>query len=491
MAFTEFYCDAAAGANVNAGDKTANGVVTSANGAWSTVTNIFTATSGTPFSGVSVGDFASLYADGGTVSVYVARVTAVGGGGLTLTLSTTAKSGTAPTTAGVGITCTTGGAWKGPNAAVNFPFGFISSAQTDSGGDPPRVNLKNGTNYSVTAAVAHTATGGKSVTFQGYTSAVGDGGRFTLDGGTSGASYVLLTLTSGGDALSIAHLYDAIIQNNGATGAADGLSVGGGFVFSVVRNVVVNSIRGDGLVATKAILVECEVYGANQANTAGDGGIKLSGSTDLTRCNAHDNTGSNNSGIICTTTQASYTLSYCIVDTNGQDGIVLPSVNTIATVKSCDTYSNGRDGIRIRNDSFGGAVYIENSNFIKNGGYGINQQSPISTAIIVNCGFGAGTAANTSGQTNGLTGPAAIGSVTYTSNATPWVDPDNGDFRVSLATAKGTGRGTFVETAASYAGTIGYPDIGAAQHLESVGGGSPFPVYKALLYEQTYEDLPY
>jgi hypothetical protein len=112
MAFTEFYCDASAGANVNAGDLTANGVVTSTNGDWGNATaNRFTAASGTPFSGVSVGDFASVYLDGATIAVYIARVTAVNGGGASLDLSTTAISGTAPATGATGRSCTTGGAW--------------------------------------------------------------------------------------------------------------------------------------------------------------------------------------------------------------------------------------------------------------------------------------------------------------------------------------------------------------------------------------------
>jgi hypothetical protein len=63
------------------------------------------------------------------------------------------------------------------------------------------------------------------------------------------------------------------------------------------------------------------------------------------------------------------------------------------------------------------------------------------------------------------------GTVTYANDVTPWVDPANGDFRINLAAAKGAGRGTFTQTAASYTGTIGYPDIGAAQHLEASAGG--------------------
>ena len=70
--------------------------------------------------------------------------------------------------------------------------------------------------------------------------------------------------------------------------------------------------------------------------------------------------------------------------------------------------------------------------------------------------------------------PAFItsGAVTYASNATPWVDPANGDFRTNLPAAMNAGRGAFTETAASYAGAVGYPDIGAAMHKDSQRGGT-------------------
>jgi len=80
----------------------------------------------------------------------------------------------------------------------------------------------------------------------------------------------------------------------------------------------------------------------------------------------------------------------------------------------------------------------------------------------------AGTQANGSADT-----PGAIvqsGAVTYGSNLTPWVDPANGDFRINLTAANWAGRGAFTETASSYAGTVGFPDIGAAQSKTGSGG---------------------
>lgn len=80
--------------------------------------------------------------------------------------------------------------------------------------------------------------------------------------------------------------------------------------------------------------------------------------------------------------------------------------------------------------------------------------------------------ANTSGQTNGLDDFDIIGSVTYANDVTPWVDPANGDFRIDLAAAQGTGRGAFLQTDGSHAGTVSYPDIGAAQHEDAGGSGA-------------------
>ena len=476
MAFQEFYCDASAGANINAGDLTANGVVTSTNGAWSTVTNIFTATSGTPFSGVSVGDYATLYADGATVAECVARVTAIGGGGLTLTLSTAARAGTAPVTSATAISCTTGGAWKGPNAASGFPFSLtaLDSLLKVTTNVNPRINMKNGTNYAITATVTTTARTNLGYVIEGYTTTVGDGGRFTIDGGTAGASFDLFSF-----ATSLSQMRHGILQNNGATGSANGLAIAN---FSITLfDIVVNSVRGIGIYVNNNFLVaiQCETYSCNQSNTANMGGFIITASGELVAhyCISHDNTGSNNVGF-GSNGGASGAVAYhhCIADSNGKYGFdARTSGNgTSASVVQCDAYNNGSDGVFGANQA--NVFSVINSNFANNGGYGINVVSTINSGILLNNGFGSGTAANTSGQTNL---PAAnnlidSGAVTYAANALPWVDAPNGDFRITLAAAKGAGIGTFTQTAASYTGAIAYPDIGAAQHQDAAaGGGGP------------------
>lgn len=463
MSFSEFYCQTT-GSNLNAGSTTSDAAsVTETNGDWgNAAANRFTAASGTPFSGVLAGEWASVYLDGATVAVYIAQVTGITGGGAGVNLSSTIKMGTAPATGATGRSIKIGGAWKGPNGAEAFPFGFVQALPT--GTDPPRVNLKAGTNYAITAAMTQGNTG--PIYWRGYTATIADGGKAQIDGGTSGASYILLT-ASGRQNTYI----DLIFANNGATGSAAGVSATADDC--LFRRCVFHDLRGGGLLIANGYGEECEAYACNQSNTATTAAFssQLGNLAVFKRCIAHDNTGSNTSGFTTGTASGdALECSQCIADSNGSHGF-LARGRQRSRFFHCDAYNNGGDGIRISIVTTGGAVFVENCNLVKNGGYGINRTDTLSNLFVVNCGFGSGTMANTSGQTNGMSGPSAEGSVTYASNSSPWADADNGDFRISLAGAKGAGRASFTETAASYTGTVGYPDIGAAQHLES-GSGS-------------------
>ena len=455
MAYTEFYMNASTGSNVNAGDNTANGIVTSTNGAWSTVTNIFTATSGTPFSGVTVGDFASLYSDGGTASVYIARVTEVGVGGLTLTLDTTAKAGTAPTTAAVGITCTTGGVWKGPNAASSFPFSLTTIGSLKNvAGNFPRFNMKNNATYNVTAAVTSASAGPYAI--EGYTTTVGDGGRFTLDGGTSGASYALLTISGAN-----VSLLSGIIQNNGATGSATGLTVSTGGVEALLFNIVVNNMRGHGfdVDSTLSIVTSCEAYLCNTSNTSLKSGFLLSGDGSIaSNCISHNNAGSNSHGFYITD---SASVHNCISDTNGGTGLYC-NQDKLQSITNCVFYGNASDGVRFANASTQ-LCYVTNSVFVSNGGWGVNGSGAGSrSGMLKNCAF----LSNTSGAATGLSGIVETGSVTLTGD--PFTDAANGDFTMNNTAGAGddcrnAGTGVFTQTQESYTGTVSYPDIGATQ----------------------------
>ncbi len=477
MAFVDFFCNASTGSNLNGGSDAGSVTYTSTNGNWSTATNIFTPTDGTnPVSaGVVAGQYASIYVDGATVAVYIAKVlTVVNAANGAITVSASLVAGSAPSTSATGRSIKVGGAWKGPNAADGFPVTLATVTLLAAGTDKFCLNLKNNATYSITANVAET--GISKGTIQGYTTTARDGGKAIIDGGTSGTSFVLLTTSA---AAAWSHV-DLIFQNNGATGTAAGVTATANTYVSFIR-CVFSAMRGSGVTANiGAMFIECEAFGNNLSNTASLGGF--AGSGDFMRCISHDNTGSNSAGFFLSTTNAISSYTSCIADTNGGAGFNVSLSAGVARLSNCDAYNNASDGIRTT--SSGGTFFVENCNLIKNGGWGINfVTSTVSTNFIYNCGFGSGSQINSSGTTTGTLTGQETGSITYAANVTPWADPANGDFRITLAAARSTGRGAFTETAPSYAGSVGFPDIGAVQSLcSNLGMGGLFALLPMLMF---------
>lgn len=458
-AFTEFYCNYSTGSNMNGGSDTNTSPSYSAtNGGWNSGTGVFTPTSGNPSaSGVSVGQFAHVFADGSTTPTFIGRVTSVNS--TTVTVSTTVKVGTAPGTSGTGISINVGGVWKGPNGTNNFPFGLVTGALVNSSSDPTFVNFKNNATYFVTAAIAHNVGTGTVHYFSGYTSTVRDGGRAVIDGGTSGASYALLTVSN-----NAGRFLDFEFQNNGATGNADGVTASTANI--QFERCKFANFRGQGLVlGIRGMAFECEITGCNQSNTANAGALRFAAGADgarAVRCYIHDNTGSNTAGIYSASSNV-FIIDNCIVDTNGGIGISLAYTVSVQ-ITGTEVYNNTSTGIYLSSAS---GMRIENCNVVKNGGYGIEGNNT-SSGHVFNMGYSAGTQANTSGKKNGMNWLIETGAVDYANDVTPWNDPANGDFTITLAAAKGAGRGPF---ATGLTSTVGYPDIGAAQHQDSGGGG--------------------
>lgn len=463
--FTEFYCNFSTGANTNAGSSTGAAAYSSVNGNWDG-TSVFIPTDGSNPSGtVNVGDWASIYLDAATVSAYVARVTAVtnavNGG---IVLDTSAKAGTAPGSAGTGNSITVGGVWKGPNAAVAFPFNFATSTLTNSSGDKPRMNFKNTATYDITTAMTHSLAG--PIRFQGYTTNPGDLGKATIDCATAGAGISNLTISGANVTFA-----DFIISNSGATsGSTDGLTVTG--VECCIVRTVVHDVRRNGInISGIGTLIECESYLCNKSNTASSAGMvgNSGAAVIMIRCISHDNAGSNGHGFAA---PGSCVFIGCIADSNGGNGFLI-SNNALGEMNSCDAYNNGGSGVDFSSVNAMLSV-VDSCNFVKNAAYGINSSGSLvlRNGTITNCGFGSGTMTNASGGIVAGMSVNIIGSVTYAADTAPWVDAANGDFRINLAAAKGAGRGSFTQTQASYTGAVGYPDIGAAQHLSTAGGGS-------------------
>jgi hypothetical protein len=465
MAYTEFYCQAG-GSNLNAGSTNNNtAAYTSTNGNWSTSTNIFIPTDGsTPASFISVGDFVSIFLDAASETPCIGRVTAVAAGvNGGITVSASFRAGTAPATGATGRTLRAGGAWLGPNGTSGFPISISGWANVANvAGNPVRINLKNDQTYSVSVAISDPGSNNNTLV-QGYSSSPGDLGRATLT--TSSTSVNLLSFGS------MKGFKDCIFASSAASGTPDLVtSNGAGAIF---QRCVFHDARGSGLLINgAALIIECEAYNCNKSNTGASGGFKSAvGGNRFIRCIAHDNAGSNSIGFL-RSGNGVVNYFFCISDTNGGGGFKETNSSSGDSVYlNCDAYNNTGDGISMTFDpGNNGSVYIENCNFIKNSGAAINNNAATHRfGSLYNNGFGSGTQAN--GSANVLGDWEIFGSVTYASGVTPWVDPANGDFRVNLAAAIAAGRGAFMETAASYAGTTSYPDIGASQAL--VTAGSP------------------
>jgi hypothetical protein len=463
--YTNFCCRNG-GSNLNAGTATGDttepgtsSLVTYTGGDWNSGTEIYTAPVGADMTEAVVGRFASLYHDGDTAPTLnqflVARISAVNAGTRQITLHATARMmfGSEVSTGTGNRSLRVGGAWAGPAGAAAFPFHTSASwgGLTNASSHTPRINLKNDATYTVSAALT---AAGNHLTVQGYATSYGDGGRASLDGGTAGAAYVVLTLSGAG-----AWGVDLIVQNNGATSSAIGIQITG--TQSTLLRVAAKDIRGAGIATTQAAatVIECWAEACNQSNTANTGGMTTSaGDVVYVRCFAVRNTGSNTRGIMISGGVG--TLLNCVCAENGSHGAHLGGSSGGRSFGS-DFYANGGSGLLI-----GVVSVLENNNFLDNTGTAINSTS---NCLSHNSGFGTGTMANNGGSGD-VTTPARtieVGSVTYAADATPWSAPGSDDYSITLAAAKGAGRGTFAKDEAGANSTTGYPDIGAAQHQES------------------------
>jgi len=482
-AFQEFYVQAN-GSFLNSGQDTNSSpkyTSTAGNGTWvGASTRTYTPADGSnpSASGVIVGDYASVYPHGATSTTYIAQVTNVATGvNGTITLSGTAFCGASPGNSST-MDINIGGAQKIPTTGSLGPFFVLAQvnqlANTGTFGTsiPVRINCKNDAVYTVTSLTnAGTNTSGQYLTYQGYTTTPGDGGRAVVDGGTSGTSYVLWNVPN-----NLTILIDWEFRHNGATGGpVSGLAV---FQDTIVRRVVVHDVTGTCFdnQGANSLFLEDEAYNCNSANSTVNGGFKhITSFSYFIRCISHNNNGYGfrilNGDLMLNSIAHSNTGA-------GIEGFWNAPNPTF--VLNCDSYNNGSG---LKGGPSAGAVppyvLIDNTNFVKNTGWGIDLVGTSPNTIFVgstdNNGFGSGTMANGSGNTTNMSyvginqGTNAV-TVNYPANQTPWFAPNTGDFRINNPAANFAGFAYFFETAPSYSGSLGFPDIGAVQSKTGLNG---------------------
>ena len=483
-AYTEYYVQTT-GSNLNAGSTATDAAAfTYAGGTFVRATGVYTVASGNPLTdGVAVGDEASIYTTAGaTQPGVVGRVTARDA--TTITINTTDISGaTANVSEGAAAsTLKIGGAWAGPSTTVDFPFGFILATGVNASGDPVKVWIKGGTAYSATDTITQDDAG---ITYEGYTSATGDGGRAEINGQANGTPFNLFNITAAGCRWRNID-WNGNHDATGASAQATGnymviLAARGNYFYNCrFRNGYRGGIQvggsGDG---SAAYFEEC-LFELNQFDDANDmAGCVVAEESNYVRCRFsrngavrhadHASAGGDSAGVKLTNSDGEpASFEDCIFDFNAGDGIETGS--SALSVRRCSFYNNGTstesgDGI---DTSAGNAatalvMMITESIFHDNALYGIRGDSSIYYPTVKHCAF----RDNVSGDTLNVNASFITGTVTLT--ADPWVDPLEGDFDLNStagggAALKGVGLGTFQKNASEDTGTtLSTPDIGASQ----------------------------
>lgn len=371
MAFVNFYIQSGAN-SMNAGSTTSNAAdVTQTNGAWSTVTNIFTAAAATPFSGVTANvDYASIYPDGTTSgAVYVALITAVGGGGLTITLSSTIKYGTAPTTGATGISAKVNGAW-----ADHTPLGTLTGTVPQS----TKINIKQAT-YTV-AATTTIALAGAATTplwIDGYNTTPGD---LNTDTTNALAKPVLaLNATFKWNPTGNHQIWGNLSITANRSGTT--LDVGGQnqhFIRVRVQNTSSNSAAGaiSNSGATQTVFAYCWAKLPSTATTASGGCYTIVTEATLIGCVAE---GGGTAGF-ANSSSVAMTLIDCVALNTTGSGVLVTGAASILRCVGLTVYNPTIDGIRFSAVPTS-AISIVGSLFALCGGFGINNAGGTNTNV--------------------------------------------------------------------------------------------------------------
>lgn len=452
MAISQFYMQSG-GSNLNSGSTNANAATyTSTSGNFDGV-SIFTPTdSSTPASSVNIGDWASIYPTGNSTTPYVAQVTAVAAGvNGTITLSTTAKFGTAPISNSGSRNAKVGGAWA--------DFAMVASGSALNTGTVTQstcINVKAAT-YANTTTVRTFAMAG-SVTallwWRGYKTTIGDQDANNV--AVAGTDIPTVTFTT---------------ANFNVTGVHQ--------IFSNL-DITSSSTTVVGLVAGAS---NCEYYrlrvratGANAASKAANSSVSNSTfvacyfSATATAATVVSLAGNSNSMIGC-------------VVTGGIIGVGLTFTSALVFGSVFD--SQAGDAINV---GTGIAVSIINNSIYAPAGHGVAITSSTSAIVLnnyfenVNQASKAGVA-NTSGTDTDIIRLIANGYFNCTSNTSAITESfsvfNNGTLSSAAFTAPTTDDfsiGT-VAAAIGFPGTFenaayqGYLDIGAVQR--AAGGADP------------------
>lgn len=470
MAYTEFHLVGGANSNdLNAGSTSADSggadtpSVTSTNGDWdNAAANRFTAAGGaTPFTGVSVGEYASIYLDAATVAVFVSKITAVDAGGTYIEVSKTAhKLGTAPAAGATGRSCRVGGAWR---TVVNLLPSLMGAQTLDQ---PTRINHKNGT-YACTIAnvtMALAGTAANPIWWRGYNATPGDLSEDNANAPT-------ITVTTGQFRF---YATNGILSNvkisasSANTAGAATCAGGGGRVYRVsVINAGTTAAYAFAVTNGNWVLDRCYFQAPTGATTCVLTPLHLS--PVMNQCVIVGGAiGIKNPG-----GANPFVISNCVIRDTGGDGLNHNSGVAAGglIVTGCTFRNCGGDGIATSKPPPNTWSGIRNNLFAIIGGYGINYSGADTIDL---CRIGNDFYSCTSGAEHGFGDSPAFAGQTDTSDPTT----SSTDMTVPVGRNARGAVAHFQYEGESYSS---YRDIGAVQHQDAGGGGVPL-VGEGLVY---------
>ena len=221
MAYQDFYCQTT-GSNLNAGTSTSDTAVVTVAGTCSySGTNgvvTFTASSGTPFSSVSVGQWASVCSSSDTITTFVSKILSIGGSGASITfqaddaplaytyIGSFFSFNSGQFSSGSSATVRVGGAWASPVPVLNATItGTINGGFNNLVANSvatPRLNIKSGT-YSSSVSWTFGISGASSKSFvlwRGYATSPGD-----LDNSANPGTHPVLSFSSTANLIVLAY----------------------------------------------------------------------------------------------------------------------------------------------------------------------------------------------------------------------------------------------------------------------------------------------
>ena len=337
MAITELYMQTT-GDNMNAGSTNADAAsVTETNGSWDITADTFIATAATPFGGVNIGDWVSIYNDGVTSgAVYVAQVTAIYLSGLGVTLSTTAKYGTKPAAGATGKSAKVGGAWASMAIATSlFPSVAIPA--------PTRVNVKAGTyaNTTTNRSIASAGTTAIPFIWRGYKTTIGDCDAAPTTTRVDGTDLPYITFTTGsftiaGDFITFANISVTGARTAGAQVVLSGQStrVHRSRFEATGANAAASAIQ---LNSSGHVFTDCWIKATTTATDVIDGGTRAFALTGCVIKGGGSHVQISSGRVI---------MSKCVLDTPGLYGFRTTGTITGLHIDNC-TIIGATDGVRI------------------------------------------------------------------------------------------------------------------------------------------------